>query len=235
MARIIQILLTTVIPMLFRSRRTSRVSRVKMFGWLALLGGGAYLGHQQGWLYPLMSGIWRVATSAAGSNRTGGSGLPNAGTAARDGSGLARNLPSARAVDAPSAKSNDANTGLGQLVPVADAAAAAERDGGIGRLFRERRSDIWVAAEGRVTRMLADDDEGARHQCFIVEVAPRVSVKIAHNIDAAPRVPVESGMTLRFRGEYKWTAEGGVVHFTHRPESGRREGGWIELAGKRYE
>lgn len=99
----------------------------------------------------------------------------------------------------------------------------------------ERRSNVWLTAEGRVTRLLPDDNEGARHQCWILRTAGGVTVKISHNLDIAPRVPLDVDMLIRARGEYIWNEQGGVLHWTHRDPDRRREGGWIELAGKRYE
>lgn len=87
-----------------------------------------------------------------------------------------------------------------------------------------------------VRRVLADDTEGEPHQRFIVRVTPEIDVLIAHNIDAAARVPISEGDDISFRGEYEWTEKGGTVHFTHAPKFKRREsGGWIEHKGVRYE
>ncbi|MEZ5478885.1 MAG: DUF3465 domain-containing protein [Thiolinea sp.] len=58
---------------------------------------------------------------------------------------------------------------------------------------------------------------------------------VAHNIDLAPRVPVEPGGRVNLRGEYAWNNRGGVIHWTHHDPKGRRDGGWIEWQGKRYE
>jgi hypothetical protein len=61
-------------------------------------------------------------------------------------------------------------------------------------------------------------------------------VLIAHNHEAAGRVPVKEGESIRFRGEYEWTEKGGTVHFTHAPKQKRRDpGGWVEHGGRRYE
>jgi hypothetical protein len=116
-------------------------------------------------------------------------------------------------------------------------------DGGIPRLFARRASDEWVEAEGRVVKVLPDDDStdggtNARHERLLVKITPDVTILIAHNIDAAPRVPAEEGDTLRFRGQYEWSEKGGTVHFTHAPKFKTQDPnarGWIEHARKRYE
>lgn len=102
------------------------------------------------------------------------------------------------------------------------------------RAYAARRSDEWLEAGGVVTRTLADDNEGDRHQRFIVEVAPGHTLLVAHNIDLAPRVPLKAGERVVMRGEYEWTEKGGVLHWTHHDPGGRRDGGWIRHAGKTY-
>ena len=111
----------------------------------------------------------------------------------------------------------------------------------IHELFRAERSDVVVVVQGRVQRVLEDDTQGSRHQRFIVRVADPydsvsdpVTLLVAHNIDLAPRVPLESGDELLLRGEYEWNDRGGVLHWTHHDPDGDRPGGWIELDGERY-
>ena len=86
-----------------------------------------------------------------------------------------------------------------------------------------------------MTRVLSDDREGSRHQRFIVRIEGRVSVLVAHNIDLAPRVPVAPGDSVELRGEYEWTARGGVLHWTHHDPAGRHAAGWIRHGGRVYE
>ena len=56
--------------------------------------------------------------------------------------------------------------------PPAELPHAATRGGAIEQAFANRRSDVLVTGEGRVTRILADDTDGARHQRFVVELDP---------------------------------------------------------------
>ncbi len=113
-------------------------------------------------------------------------------------------------------------------------AANEAASGSIESLFEAGQSDTWVESSGRVQRVLADDNEGSRHQRFLLELASGHTILIAHNIDVAPRVPLETGDEIRFRGEFEWSDRGGVVHWTHRDTRGRKKGGWLELAGKTY-
>ena len=100
--------------------------------------------------------------------------------------------------------------------------------------FQNRVSDIMVEASGRVVRMLPDDNEGSRHQKFILRISEDMTLLISHNIDLAERAPVFDGTVVAFRGEYEWNDRGGVVHWTHHDPRGKRQGGWLEVAGRRY-
>jgi len=91
-----------------------------------------------------------------------------------------------------------------------------------------------MTVAGRVTRQLPDDNEGSRHQRFILELAGGHSLLVSHNIDLAPRVPLSDGDRLTIRGRYEWNERGGVIHWTHHDPQGRREGGWIEHGDRRY-
>lgn len=113
-----------------------------------------------------------------------------------------------------------------------DASRASDRL--ITEAFAQRRSDVQVESMGRVARVLPDDNEGSRHQRFILELASGHTVLIAHNIDLAPRVPLEEGDTVEFEGEYEWNERGGVVHWTHHDPRGRHPGGWLRHEGRIY-
>ncbi|MEM7279571.1 MAG: DUF3465 domain-containing protein [Pseudomonadota bacterium] len=105
----------------------------------------------------------------------------------------------------------------------------------LARAFDLRLNDEWVHAKARVTRLLTDDNEGSRHQRFIIETSQGQSILIAHNIDLAPRVPVAIGDRIEFKGVYEWNERGGVVHWTHHDPQKRGEEGYILHQRKRYE
>ncbi len=84
-------------------------------------------------------------------------------------------------------------------------------------------------------RMLTDDNEGSRHQRFIVQIRNLNTLLIAHNIDLAKRVPLGIGDRIRFRGLYEWNELGGLVHWTHHDPHGNEDGGWIRFRRKTYE
>ncbi len=100
---------------------------------------------------------------------------------------------------------------------------------------RSGRSGVMVEVPARVYRVLPDDDDGARHQRFLIRLSDDQSLLVAHNIDLAPRVPLDEGDSIVVHGQFESNDRGGVLHWTHHDPRRRREGGWIEFDGKRYE
>jgi hypothetical protein len=99
--------------------------------------------------------------------------------------------------------------------------------------FAARRSGVWVEVAGAVSRRLADDREGARHQRFILTLGSGHTVLVAHNIDLAARVPLKIGTRVRVRGRYEHNERGGVVHWTHPDPKRKKPGGWIRVVPAR--
>ncbi len=93
-----------------------------------------------------------------------------------------------------------------------------------------------VKGAGTVVRLLSDDNQGSRHQRFILELANRQTILIAHNIDLAPRInALNVGDIVEFFGQYEINDRGGVVHWTHHDPQGQHVGGWLKHRGKVYE
>ena len=112
--------------------------------------------------------------------------------------------------------------------------AAPPLGGSLDDAISRRLSDVWVEGEGRVKRVLPDDDEGDRHQRLLLDVGAGRTVLLVHNLDVAARVPAKAGDGVRFRGEFQWNERGGLVHWTHRDPAGRRPGGWIQHRERTY-
>jgi hypothetical protein len=99
--------------------------------------------------------------------------------------------------------------------------------------LRERKSGVQVTGEGIVTRVLPDDNDGSRHQRFIVRLPTGGTVLISHNLDLAPRITsLEPGDAVAFSGVYEWNPRGGVIHWTHHDPSGRHPAGWLQHDGQ---
>ena len=91
---------------------------------------------------------------------------------------------------------------------------------------------------GTVIKVLKDDNEGSRHQKFLVKIDnyPNITVLIAHNIDLAPRIEgIQAKNPIRFYGEYIYNDKGGIVHWTHRDPASRHQDGWLEYKGQQYQ
>jgi hypothetical protein len=105
----------------------------------------------------------------------------------------------------------------------------------VQQAYAAHRSGQWLETSGHVGRVLSDDNEGARHQRFILELDDGHTVMVAHNIDLAERIPVHKGLALAVRGRYEWNDRGGVIHWTHHDPDGRMQGGWVMLGNVRYQ
>jgi hypothetical protein len=111
-----------------------------------------------------------------------------------------------------------------------------QADRNLAEALENHRSNVQIQAAGRVVKVLADDNNGSRHQRFIVRTSSGQSLLVAHNIDLARRVAsLRTGDPVEFSGEYEWNEQGGVIHWTHRDPQGRHASGWIKHAGHRYE
>lgn len=106
----------------------------------------------------------------------------------------------------------------------------------LARAFEDHSSNIQVEGGGVVTRILPDDNDGSRHQRFIIELGSGQTLLMSHNIDLAPRIAaLREGDRISFYGEYEWNPQGGVIHWTHRDPDGQHPGGWIEHNGRTYQ
>ncbi len=110
------------------------------------------------------------------------------------------------------------------------------KDTAVERAIAERRSDVQLTVLASVKKVLSDDNEGSRHQRFIVELPSGHTILVAHNIDLAERIPnLQAGDAVELYGEYVWNDRGGVMHWTHRDPAGRHAAGWIKYRGHIYQ
>ena len=117
-------------------------------------------------------------------------------------------------------------------VPVLESAD----DAAFARALETQASDIQLQGQGIVSKVLPDDQEGSRHQRFILKLRSGQSLLIAHNIDLAPRIAsLRVGDSVAFNGEYEWNSKGGVIHWTHRDPNGRHAAGWLKHGGQTYQ
>ncbi|MBE3655004.1 DUF3465 domain-containing protein [Vibrio navarrensis] len=113
---------------------------------------------------------------------------------------------------------------------------AKANDHQLKNAYENHQSDLQVQGSGTVIHLLPDDNEGSRHQKFILKLDSKQTLLVAHNIDLAPRVPnLKVGDRVQFYGEYEWNKKGGVMHWTHNDPNNKHPHGWLKHNGKTYE
>ncbi len=105
----------------------------------------------------------------------------------------------------------------------------------ISSLYDAQISGVMVSTRGNVIRILQDDNDGSRHQRFLIRIPDGLTLLIAHNIDLAPRVPIELHDQVSIYGQYEWNEKGGVLHWTHHDPDKNHPEGWIMHEGVKYD
>jgi len=110
-------------------------------------------------------------------------------------------------------------------------------DAAIVQDYQSHRSAVEVTADATVIQVLPDRyGSSGPHEQFIVKLnSGDLTLLVEHNLSIGTRVPVAVGDHVVVRGEYIWTAQGGLIHFTHRDPEGRHEGGFIQDNGTTYD
>ncbi|OAE90237.1 hypothetical protein AWR37_18010, partial [Vibrio cholerae] len=102
-------------------------------------------------------------------------------------------------------------------------------DAVLQQAYQSQQSDLQVQGLGQVVKVLPDDNDGSRHQKFILKLNSGQTLLVAHNIDLAPRIPnLKVGDSVEFYGEYEWNKKGGVLHWTHKDPQNRHAHGWLK-------
>ncbi|MBR1376029.1 MAG: DUF3465 domain-containing protein [Cardiobacteriaceae bacterium] len=106
----------------------------------------------------------------------------------------------------------------------------------IHRLFTQQQNNVFITGRGEVQKVLHDDNEGARHQRFILQLSNGQTLLIAHNIDLADRLPnLQKGDEVSFAGDYIYNDKGGLIHWTHKDPRGQHKDGYLMYQGKIYQ
>ncbi|KAA8735018.1 DUF3465 domain-containing protein [Acinetobacter qingfengensis] len=106
----------------------------------------------------------------------------------------------------------------------------------IEQAFAQKQQNVEVEGSGTVKAILKDDNQGSRHQKFILNLSNGQTVLVAHNIDLAPRIDsLKKGDIVVFKGDYEYSEKGGVIHWTHRDPNGHHTDGWLKHDGKIYQ
>ena len=106
----------------------------------------------------------------------------------------------------------------------------------VARAYKNKDNAAQITGSGVVIRHFADDTSATQHQKFIIKLNLAQALLITHNIDCALRISfLRKGDTVKFYGEYKWSAKGGVVHWTHHDPKGNHVSGWLKYNGNIYQ
>ncbi|MCP1660164.1 DUF3465 domain-containing protein [Neisseria perflava] len=120
--------------------------------------------------------------------------------------------------------------------PQAHSTADGQTEQILQQAYELHRSDIQVQGEGVVVKTLPDDNKGSRHQRFILKLSSGQTLLVAHNIDLADKIKgLKKGDRVGFNGEYEWSKQGGVIHWTHHDPNGSHADGWLAHNGKMYQ
>lgn len=113
---------------------------------------------------------------------------------------------------------------------------AVRGDDELESAFANRLSNLQIAGQGTVVKVLPDDNNGSRHQRIIIRLESGQTLFLAHNIDLAQRIDtLRTGDIVAFYGEYEWNPKGGLIHWTHHDPQGRHPAGWIRHDGQTYQ
>ena len=107
--------------------------------------------------------------------------------------------------------------------------------------FENQQSDIQVKGAGTVLKTLPDDNQGTRHQRFILKLSSGQTLLVAHNIDLADKIKgLKKGDKVGFYGEYEWSEQGGFplgfgaassIGRTTTPQAAMPTAGWSTTEG----
>ena len=98
-----------------------------------------------------------------------------------------------------------------------------------------KQTDIQVHGKGIVTKILADDTSGSKHQKFILQLASGQTLLISHNIVISTKIDTLSiNDSIEFYGEYVWNSKGGLVHWTHHDPKREHIDGYLKYQNITY-
>lgn len=110
-----------------------------------------------------------------------------------------------------------------------------EDDSEIVRAVVNRRRVDFVEGRGMVViRTLADDNNGLRHQKWVVQLSNGSSMMAVYNLDMCERVALKVGDHVAMGGQFVWTNQGALLHWLHYDPRKTRPDGYVEVNGKVY-
>ncbi len=94
-----------------------------------------------------------------------------------------------------------------------------------------------IIKEAKVVKLLRNDNKGAKHQRWIIQIQEGITITVVYNLDLALKVPLSAGDTIELAGELVFgdRYKDPILHWTHADPNKRRTDGYVLLNGKRYE
>lgn len=108
-------------------------------------------------------------------------------------------------------------------------------DSDIVRAVNDRRRVNYVEGGSMtVTKVLPDDEDGRKHQKWVVRLSNGNTMQAVYNSDMCPEVPVKVGDVIAMGGMFLWTNSGPMLHWLHHDPRGNRPDGYVYVNGKYY-
>lgn len=99
----------------------------------------------------------------------------------------------------------------------------------VEKAYHDKQNNVQVQGVGKVSKILSDDNNGIRHQKFLLKLPSKLTLLVAHNIDLSKKIDnLKEGDDVEFYGEYEWNNKGGIVHWTHHDPSKKHKDGWLK-------
>lgn len=98
----------------------------------------------------------------------------------------------------------------------------------------QRRVDFVEGGNVVVTKLLPDDNNGLKHQKWMVRLSNGKTMQAVYNSDMCPRVPLRTGDVIAIGGQFIWTKGGALIHWLHHDPRGQRPDGYVYVNGKYY-
>ncbi|MDQ2858547.1 MAG: DUF3465 domain-containing protein [Candidatus Eremiobacteraeota bacterium] len=116
----------------------------------------------------------------------------------------------------------------------------SDSNGDVYDAWRAQRSRVEVTASGSIVRLLGNRvGRSGEHAGFLLHLRGAaghgLTVRVEDNVDLTGRLELTEGADAEVRGEYIYTARGGVIHYTHRDPRGHHAAGYVRTGGRFYQ
>ncbi|MBC7465045.1 MAG: DUF3465 domain-containing protein [Bdellovibrio sp.] len=86
----------------------------------------------------------------------------------------------------------------------------------------------------KVIKKLKDDNQGIRHQKWLVQSPAGQIILFVHNLELCQPLDIEKNDMVQLAGEFKWTDKGALIHWAHFDPKKKRPDGYVEFKRRKY-